>query len=218
MTGGCHFSNHSNLFLTTSSPSNTYKVELSGNPHTPSIFSAEVENETRFSIFKKDQLIVTNEYLDRYDYLDSGFADMYPENKWINESVLRFGKDIENSERRTDILFVSNKTNKEITYLKIISDDLLLIFDMPPNSKLKLKVPHQNYNSWVWSYGKFANGQSMKGNGANFYHKDKINKPLRYCVSVEENQIKVESPIMDGFLDSNSDEKPDRPMNKDCDM
>lgn len=94
---------------------------------------------------------------------------------------------------------------------------MLFVFEIPPKSKLKLQVPHQGWLSWVWSDGEFADGQRLKGNGANFYHKDKLNEPLRYCLSVDETAIKVESPNMDGYIGNSTSGETNIPKATNCD-
>ena len=102
----------SGTFLTTSSPDKTYTVELTGNKYRPSI--PGVDHEARFNLIKNGQPLVKNAYVDAYDWFDSDFAGMYPEHKWVIDSVLRFGHNVAKSEESPDSLSISNNTNKTV--------------------------------------------------------------------------------------------------------
>ncbi|HEY8561201.1 MAG TPA: hypothetical protein VIL74_12570 [Pyrinomonadaceae bacterium] len=201
----------SEAFLTTSSPNKTYTVELTGNKNAPSL--PGIEHETRLNLFKNGQLFISDAHVDDYDWFDSDFAAMYPDHRWASESVLRFSRNAADAERSLDFLVISNNTDKTVKYLKITADDLLFVFELAAKSKTRVQVPHQDSHGWIWGSGEFADGRQIKGNGANFYYKNKINEPLRYCLAVDENGLKVESPIVDGYIGS---EKPNVPKNENC--
>lgn len=196
---GCAPLSKPSVFFTTSSPQGAYKVEMSGHKNSPSV--PFIDHETRFSLFKNGQPLVVAAPVYTYDILDSGFAEKYPEGSWVNDSVLRFGYKVAETKSRTDSLSISNYTDKTIKYLKITVEDLLFVFEMPPKSKMKLPVPHGVSLSWIWVAGEFEDGQPLKSNGANFSYKDQSSEPLRYCVSVDETVVKVESPMMEGYID-----------------
>jgi hypothetical protein len=210
---GCRVSTNHGLFLTDFSPDKTYAIELVGNPDIPNDSCSQ--HETNLNLFKNGEFLVKNANLETYDNFDSGFTAMYPEREWLSNSVLRFGKDVKSEERRFDLLSISNKTDKNVKYLRIKADDLLLLFEVPANSKIKISVPHQSWSSWIWSNGEFEDGSPLKSNGANFSHQDKINSILKYCVSIEDTSIKVESPIMDGYINGTSKDT-DIPTNINC--
>jgi hypothetical protein len=191
------------VWLSTSSPNNTYTVQLTGRKFRPKV--PAIEHETRFNLLKGSEPLVKDAYVDSYDWFDSDFAEMYPEHKWVSESVLRFGR-LANSEQSFDSLIVSNRTDKPVRYLKITVGDMLFIFDLSPRSATKLVVPHQRWLSWVTAEGAFSDGQSLPPNGVNFFHRDRLNGPLQYCLFVSESQVNIESPVMDGYNgDANSD-------------
>ena len=205
----------SGVFLSTSSPNKTYKVELIGNKSSPSL--PFVDHEAHFNLFKGDQPLVKNAYLSRYDWFDSGVDEMYPEHKWASDSVLRFSSDISKSEKSYDSLVVTNKTNKTIKYLRIVAGDLLFIFEMPPNSKSKFSVPHLGDLPWVTGEGEFADSQQIKANGVNFLNnKTKLDVSLHYCISVSDDSLKTESPILEGYNGGVSS-KPNIPIAENCD-
>lgn len=205
-TIACAVVAQSSVFLTTSSPNKTYVVEFTGNKHAPSV--PGVNHEVRFNLFKNDHLLVKNAYVDEYDWFDSDFAGMYSEYKWLNDSVLRIGSGVSKSEKSVDSLVVSNKTNKTVKYLRIVAGDMLFVFEMPPTSTSKFSVPYLGELPWVAGEGEFADGQKIKWNGVNFQNKEKRKDSLRYCMSIDENSLKIESPLMNGYNGDGTSETP----------
>lgn len=202
-------------WLSTSSPNKTYTVELRGNksrPRTPFI-----EHETRFSLLKNGQAIIKNAYVDSYDWFDSAFEDSYPQQIWVNDSVLRFGLNVAESEKSSDSLAISNNASKPIKYLKIEARDMVFVFDMPPKSNIKLPVPHQRWLSWITCEGEFGDGQRVSWNGVNFFHRDQIREPLRYCITINEASLKIGSPVMDGYTDDGTGDGPNISKTVSCD-
>jgi len=165
----------SRVWLSTSSPNKTYTVQLTGSKFRPKV--PGVEHEARFNLLKGSDSLVKNAYVDSYDWFDSDFAEMYPQHKWVSESVLRFGYQLAKSERSIDSLTVSNRTDKLLRYLKITIGDMLFSFNVPARSATKLAVPHQGRLSWVAAEGAFSDGQSLPVNGVNFFHRDRLNGP-----------------------------------------
>ncbi|MBA2503504.1 MAG: hypothetical protein H0V27_11540 [Pyrinomonadaceae bacterium] len=202
------------VWLSISSPNKTYTVELTGNKARPR--SPFIEHETRFNLLKNGQVIIRNAYVDSYDWFDSGFEDSYPEHTWVNESALRFGLNVAESERGHDSLAISNNTGKTIKYLKITARDMVFVFDIPPNTNFKLSVPHQRWLSWIACEGEFVDGQPILWNGVNFFHGNTIREPLRYCVSINDKALKIESPQMDGFDGSGTGDNPNIPRAVNC--
>lgn len=199
--GACTFSS-SKVFLTTKAPDEVFTVEMTGNPHAPKFPIGE--HEVRFNLLKNSLLIVQGAYVDEFDSMDSDFAGMYPKHKWIGNNVVRFGVDLDMSEESPDLITISNNTDQTIKYLKIVAGDLLFVFEMSPRSKTRVKVPHNDWISWVWGEVELSNGNKLKGNGANFFHRGWLSEPLRYCLSVDEAGIRVESPNMEGYLDQST--------------
>ena len=124
----------SRVWLSTSSPNKTYTVQLTGRKFRPKV--PGVEHEARFNLLKGSEPVVKNAYVDSYDWFDSDFAEMYPDHKWVTDSVLRFGR-LAKSEQSIDSLIVSNRTDKPVRYLKITVGDMLFIFDLPARSATK---------------------------------------------------------------------------------
>lgn len=195
------------VWVSTSSPSRTYTVELSRS------FIPLFEQIVRFNLYRNDQSIVKATYLISFDYFDSGFGEMYGNHGWVNESVLRFTSHTSDREKRLDSLVVTNKTNKTVKYLIVGALDLFLIFDIEPNSRIKLTATHSKWQSYITGEGEFANGERIVQNSVNYSHEGKFQAPLRYCISINDDGLKIESPMMEGWKIG----KPNTPVSANCD-
>jgi hypothetical protein len=127
-------------------------VQLTGNRFRPKVPGVEHE---RASTCSKAASPREEAYVDSCDWFDSDFAEMYPEHKWVTDSVLRFGYKLAQSEQSKDTVTISNRSDKPVRYLKITAGDMLFIFDLPARSATKLAVPHQGWHSWVTAEGAF---------------------------------------------------------------
>ncbi len=85
---------------------------------------------------------------------------------------------------------------------------MLFLFDVAPHSTINLSVPHQGWLGWVAAEGLFVNGESLRFDGVNFFHRDRLNVPLQYCLTVAEGSIRIGSTVIDGY---NGDAKPEKP-------
>jgi hypothetical protein len=201
------------VFLPTKSPTGIYEVELAGDKTRPSF--PFMGHSVSFNLYKNGQQIVRNAYVYSGDLFDSDFNELYPEHKWVSESVLRFGFNISKSEKSFDSLVISNKTNNVIKYLKIRGEDLYLVFGMQPNSKIELPMPRHSY---VAAIGEFENGQPIEYKGVNFFGGEPSNPAIQSCLSVVDNSIRIESTTSAGFTGNNNSNSanPDVPQVENC--
>lgn len=174
-----------------------------------------MNHSVSFNLFKNGQPIVNNTPVYWGDLFDSDFGELFPEHKWVNDSVLRFGFNISKTERSSDSLVISNKTNSVIKYLKIRDGDLFLVLGMQPDSIIKLPVTRQSY---IAASGEFENGQPIKYKGVNFFGSEISNPAIQYCLSVVDNSIKIESTASTGYTGNNNSnfENPDVPKVEKC--
>jgi hypothetical protein len=201
-------------WLSTASPNKTYTLQLTGKSRRPKV--PGVDHEARFNLIKSGECVVSNAYVDSYDWFDSDFAEMYPEHKWINESTVRFGYQLNKSERSLDSLTISNATDKPVRYLKVTVRDMLFLFDVSPHSTIKFSVPHQGWISWVAAEGSFVDGQSIAFDGINFFHRDRLAVPLQFCLTVVGGTLRIASTVMDGYNGNAKPEKPNAPKIARC--
>ena len=194
--------------LSTISPNETYMVELTGDLE-PGLIQID-EQVVSFNLYKSGVRVASNVQMTSFDFYEHGFLSQYPNYEWVNNNLLRFIDD--NSPEPKDSLLVSNRTESTILYLNISQLDLYLIFDIQPNSSVKIKVPRYKWQSWVSVSGQFANGESIQFTGLNFFHQDKFDKPLHYCVSVTDNGVILNSLEVEG----RRQDYPTIPMASEC--
>jgi hypothetical protein len=140
--------------------------------------------------------------------MDISFELAYPQHAWVSNNVLRFWRNPDVPEKKSDRLLVSNRTGKVIRYLKINAKDMFLIFDLEPTSTLELNPSHQSWLSWIECEGEFIDGQRISWKGVNFFHRGTIGEPLRYCVSISDDGVRIESPQIEGFDSNGSGDNP----------
>ena len=195
------------VWLSTSSPNGTYTMQLTGNKSRP--IKPIWDNAACFDLFKDGQPIVWEAKLDSYGWLDPSFAEEHPEHRWDSESILRFGKNLSNSEMKLDELTVSNTTGKPLRYLRITSYDELFVFDVPPGSKLTLRVARPpSDQSWVGVEGMFVDGEMIPYDGVNFLLPSNHTAQLTYCVWVQGPITRIASPMMNGYNADSTSERP----------
>ena len=183
------------VWLTTSSPNKTYTVELTGDKGRGGLIISSVVG---YRVFKDSKLVAKNWWIHSGDWMDVSFELAYPEHAWISENVLRFWRNphIPEEKDKFDILLISNDTDKTIKHLEVKARDMFLVFDLQPNSTLRLVSTHQSWSYGIWIGGEFEDGQNIEY-GSGFTYRDKLNKPLRHCLSVNYDYVKIESPQMD---------------------
>jgi hypothetical protein len=187
------------VWLTTSSPNKTYTVELTGNKGRGGLIIPSVVG---YKVFKDSQIMAKNSWVHSGDWMDISFELAYPEHAWVSENVIRFWRNphIPEEKDKFDVLLISNDTDKTIKYLEVKARDMFFVFDLQPNSTLRLSSTHQSWSYGIWIGGEFEDGENIEY-GTGFTHRDKLNKPLRHCLSVNYGYVKIESPQMDGYED-----------------
>jgi len=186
------------VLLSTSSPSGLYKVSIeeSTNPIDLALFSSDVS----FSAYKNTALLVKSEHLVGFDNFPSQFLSIFPNAGWIGDNILIFrNKDYSEKDDDFDRIVINNVSDRPLKYIRINTKELCLIFDLGPKQRLELNIPHQKWISWVEASGMFDDGTRIPSSGTNFSHKDQLGNSLHYCVSVINDRLVVQSPVMEGF-------------------
>lgn len=203
----------SRVWFSTTSPNKTYTIELTGDKGRGGIL---FYSTVRFNALRNGQTIVKGAHAHSGDFMDISFELAYPEHEWVSDNIARFWRTPNVPESNFDQLVVSNNSGKAIKFLKIYAMDMFLIFDMQPNSTLKISASHQSWASWIKSEGEFIDGQPISGNGVNFLLKNGLDKPFRYCISISENGLKIENARAEGYDRNGSSERPNVPIARDC--
>lgn len=181
----------------TMSPKGTYRAEIVTNSKVPEPQTAA--SLVKLTAYKNGQEYLKEIVLDENEYSDTEWNNAHPDNIWVTDSILRLGWKKDFSDTDPDWIYIHNETGKPIRYLKVNARDIFMLFDVPAKSCLKLKSGHQRWLAWLTADGQFDGGEKLNGHGVNFYHQDKINKPLRYCIRISEADVKIESSDLDGF-------------------
>ena len=178
------------VILTTTSPAQTYTVSLSGQKDSPRL--PALMNTVTFSVTKRSETFLVNEYLHSGDWFDASFAILYPQHNWTSENVLHLFCDEYFSGGDPIRLIVKNISGETINYLLIIKHDAHLLFDVQSNSQIELKVPPSRGDTFYVSVeGQFKDAQPLKQVGQNFVvHK----KPATLYVDVGKTGATFESP------------------------
>ena len=103
----------SSVWLSTSSPNKTYKVELTGDKERGGFIIPSVVG---YKVIKENQVIAENLSIHSGDWMDISFELAYPEHTWISENVIRFWRNshLPEEKDKTDTLLISNDTDKTI--------------------------------------------------------------------------------------------------------
>ena len=74
-------------FLSTSSPNNTYLVNVKGNPGRPIL----IANEVKVDVYKTGRIFLSDIWLHSTgDSFDLSFEAGFPNHRWLSETVLEF--------------------------------------------------------------------------------------------------------------------------------
>ena len=201
------------VWLSTSSPNKTFTVELTGAKGRGGII---FYSTVRFNVIRNGQTLVKDAHAHSGDFMDISFELAYPEHAWLDENVIRFWRNQDTPQQKSDAILISNDTDKVIRYLKINANDMFLVFDMQPHSSLRLSASHQSWLSWIACEGEFMDGQSISQNGVNFFHQNKLKIPLQYCVSINDTGLKIQSPQIEGYNSPSTGDKPNIPKAMNC--
>jgi hypothetical protein len=178
------------VWLSTSSPSKAYTVELTGDKGRGGFL---IHNVVRFNAIKNGHLLVKDGFVHSGDSFDISFELRFPEHAWLSENVLRFWSNPNYPVRaKPDLLMVSNTTDKRIEYLQIYADayDMFLVFDVQPHSTVTLSFSHQSERPRFNCVGEFQDGSPVIYERA--FTETKLDSPLRYCLSIDNNSTKID--------------------------
>lgn len=154
------------VFLTTTSPAQTYTVRISGRQNRPRL--PVVTHMAWFSVTRGSEAFLVNEYLHSGDWLDPSFDIAYPQQNWPSENVLHLFREESFSGGEPNRIIVKNSSGESLKYLLVVSIDAHLLLDVRPKSQIELKVPPQRGDVFFVSVeGQFNDGHAHKRVGQN---------------------------------------------------
>jgi hypothetical protein len=182
------------------SPNGKYKVELYGDKRRPWFFT----NTVSAKIFDGQKLLAEQE-LHHGDWMDNSFESLYQKNVWVDDNIISF-RGIQNHKvanvENGDSLVIKNNTEREIRFLELaFSVNKFLVINLPPHSSQTIFVNHSKANEYIFATGEFSDGQKITFKGVNFAEKSKKNSSqlFKYCASIENNTILINSIQIEGF-------------------
>lgn len=143
------------VFTSTTSPQNTYTVNLKGAKGRPLLIPYWVHAD----VYKMGEPYVADVFLhEAWDALDLSFELGFPEIRWPANNVVEFYRS-ETIAGGNDLIIVQNRSGKLVTCLSIDVESKFLVVDMKPGSSLSLKVPKLRGNSqWMALEGVLGDG------------------------------------------------------------
>lgn len=167
------------IFLTTSSPNETYSVNLKGNPGRALVMRTEV----RADVYKAGNPFLRDVWLHTTrDSFALSFEAGFPNHRWLSENVVEFYRP-GYFESGADHLEVKNQTDNPIKHLRVESFNKFLILDLQPKSSVSLEVPFPR-GDWQWFFveGSFGDGKWIGENSKKFARHGTQRRPLNYQI------------------------------------
>ena len=183
---GCWASQQAIVFRKTSSPNNTYSVNLKGGKGAP-------DGHVHADVFKKGQSFISDILLHSGGETFRPFEDAYPDLRWSNEHVLEFYRR-ETYEQGSDLIQVINKSTKPVSYLLVESVNKFLLFDVQPGAASSLAVPASSLDSqWIGVEGVFSNGKKLLFTSRSLNRSASQHSSSVYVIVISDSELTIEA-------------------------
>jgi len=183
------------VWLSTASPNRKYTVELTGDKGRGGFL---INSVVKYNLLKDGKVFVESRTAHSGDWLDISFELAYPEHEWVDESTLRFWRNPDRpKDKRSDLLLISNDSDKVIQFLRINAKDMFFVFDVQPHSKVRLSFSHQSGANHFRVEGEFEDGSDI--NYWVSFLESNIREPLGYCMTIDYDRIAINSPREKGY-------------------
>lgn len=183
--------------LTSSSPSGTYSVTLSGQSDEPSF--PIVEHTVYFRVVKDGGPFLTGKYFHSGDWFDPSFSILYPQHSWLSENILYFYSEEFSQQGTAGTAVVTNKSDKPISYLKVVSDTAYLLFDLQPGSTTRLRIaPARGDLLYISAEGEFPDNVKIERTGVDFKVRQP-STPVEYHIVISGVVPSIDSPQLEKY-------------------
>lgn len=182
-------STYPRVWLARTSPNGKYTVELTGDKGRGGFVIPSV---VKYNILVDGKLLTRDRLVHYGDAMDISFELAYPDHAWTDERTLRFWSIQPRLGDRLDTLLISNNTHKTIKFLRIKARDMFFVFDVQPNSRLKLAFTHRPEGKQISAEGEFEDG-SLIDYGVQFLENGS-REPLGYCMTIDYDRVTINSP------------------------
>lgn len=133
------------VFTSTTSPQNTYAINLKGAKGRPLLIPYWVHAD----VYKIGEPYVADVLLhEAGDAFDLSFELGFPQIRWPANNIVEFYR-AEYYEDGNDILIVQNRSSRPLKCLFISAVSKFLVMDMRPGASLSLKAPKPR-SDWQW--------------------------------------------------------------------
>ena len=139
-----------------------------------------VYSVVKYNILVDGKLLARDRLAHYGDSMDISFEIAYPEHAWIDEKIFHFWCNRYRTE--LDTLRIFNYSNKRIKFLRIkASEDMYFVFDVEPQSDLRLALAHRTGRQDIWTEGEFEDGSPINY-GAGTHESE---KPLEFTMTID---------------------------------
>ena len=176
------------IFTTTTSPQNTYSVNLKGAKGRPFLLPYAVSAD----VYKLGEPYVTTVLLhEAWDFMDESFELAYPEMRWVGNNVVEFygPHDLGN-----DVLIVQNRSSKPVKCLSVYRGNKFLVMDLRPGASLSLQVPKTNSDSqWMTLDGVLEDGTRIRRHYETYGRRNTKEADCTYVASIFDSGATIET-------------------------
>jgi hypothetical protein len=175
------------VFTTTTSPQNTYTINLKGAKGRPFLIPYWVSAD----VYKRGEPYVADVLLhEAWDALDLSFELGYPEIRWPANNVVEFYRP-ENFKDGNDLIIVQNRSGKHATGLFINAVSKFLVVDLKPGGSLSLKTPKPRGDwHWIGLEGVLVDGTKISRHHASGRRRNK--EDCTTLISILESSAEIE--------------------------
>lgn len=178
------------VFTTTSSPQNTYSVNLKGAKGRPLLIPYWVSAD----VYKIGEPYVTDVLLHQaWDAFDLSFELGFPDIRWPANNVVEFYRE-EYFEDGSDVLIVQNRSGKNLRCVSIDAVSKFLVIDMRPGASLSLKAPKSRGDvQSIDLEGVMDDGTTISNQSVSFDRTGRRALDCTYLVSITESGPTIET-------------------------
>jgi hypothetical protein len=190
LVGFWYWIQSNSVFSTTSSPDHTYLVKLKGEKGRALLRS----NEVRVDVLKRGTPFLSDVYLHSAgDAFDLSFEAGFPDIRWLGDSVVEFYRK-QYFDKGSDALILENQTASYIKWLRVQSENKVLLFDLPPRSAVSFEIPATRTDTqWIGIEGAFLDGKGIPFNSKSFDRHSSQRKHFTYQVSITDSGFTIQS-------------------------
>ena len=183
------------------SPNGDLTLRLTGDPTMP--MTPFRDHWVYFDLSRNAKPVLADRFLHFGDWLDPSFNFLYTQHRWPSNNMIQFLREAA-PESECDRLVVRNNTDQAISYLRIESRDLFLVFNLDPRSEVNIRPTPQSLMtrelSWIEVEGEFADYRRIDWKGVNFSMGGQKG-PFDYHISINAGGAQVTSPQLAQYRD-----------------